>query len=157
MATVNRLNEAEAIAKYGHICDGRWERVDEFCAILEIPEGIAANWINSATGRPTTRIYCNKDMHGPLMQALQNAKERELLDELKTFDGAFLIRSVRGCPSVLSWHSYGLAIDINAEENKLGAKPTLSASLVECFEDAGFYWGGRFKRKDGMHFQLAEG
>jgi hypothetical protein len=32
----------------------------------------------------------------------------------------------------------------------------LSPGFVKCFTDNGFEWGGTWKRKDPMHFQLAE-
>lgn len=118
------------------------------------------------------RIYCNKLLVHPLNKAFKNLKERGCMSELKTWDGCFNIRPIRGCEDkyneliklgdyfeasrYLSLHSWALAIDVNAFENKLGQKPKLSSNFVKCFTDAGFDWGGRFKRVDGMHFQLAQ-
>lgn len=99
------------------------------------------------------RLYCNKIIIGPLMQAFSNIIDRGLIDELKTFDGCFNIRRKRGLKS-LSLHSWGIAIDINAAWNGLGKEPTMSQRLVKCFTDCGFEWGGNWSRKDGMHFQL---
>lgn len=99
------------------------------------------------------KLYCNKILIGPLMQALSNIIDRGLVDELKTWDGCFNVRKKRGLKS-LSLHSWGIAIDINATWNKLGKEPTMSAKLVKCFTDCGFEWGGTWSRKDGMHFQL---
>jgi hypothetical protein len=99
------------------------------------------------------RIYCNKDLIGPLSQAFKNLIERKCVDELKTWDGCFNIRKKRGLSS-MSLHSWAIAIDANAFENGLGKEPKLSAGFVKCFTDAGFEWGGTWKRKDGMHFQL---
>ena len=56
----------------------------------------------------------------------------------------------------MSLHSWGIAIDVNAFENGLNQIPKLSPGFVKCFTDAGFEWGGTWKRKDGMHFQLAK-
>jgi hypothetical protein len=56
----------------------------------------------------------------------------------------------------MSLHSWGLAVDLNAFENGLGKEPKLSPGFVKCFTDAGFDWGGTWKRKDGMHFELAK-
>lgn len=116
------------------------------------------------------KLYCNKEMIGPLMQALSNIIDRGLVDKLKTFDGCFNVRIIRGyekkyaslikqgkleeASKLLSLHSWGIAIDINAAWNGLGKTPTMSAKLVKCFTDAGFEWGGTWTRKDGMHFQL---
>ena len=100
------------------------------------------------------KLYCNKDMVAPLTQAFKNLIDRGLIGELKTFDGCFNIRKQRGANSQ-SIHSWGDAIDVNAAWNGLGKEPTLSAEFVKCFTDAGFDWGGVWKRKDGMHFQLA--
>jgi len=47
-------------------------------------------------------------------------------------------------------------VDVNAFENAMGKEPKLSSGFVKCFTDAGFDWGGNWKRKDGMHFQLAK-
>ncbi len=101
------------------------------------------------------KLYCNKEMIGPLMQAFSNIIDRGLINELKTWDGCFNVRKKRGLNS-LSLHSWGIAIDINAAWNGLGKTPTMSAKLVKCFTDAGFEWGGTWKnRPDGMHFQLS--
>ena len=99
------------------------------------------------------KLYCNKILVGPLMQALSNIIDRGLVDELKTWDGCFNVRKKRGLKS-LSLHSWGIAIDINAAWNGLGKEPTMSNRLVKCFTDCGFEWGGTWSRKDGMHFQL---
>jgi len=118
------------------------------------------------------KIYCNKIMVSFLCQAFSNLINRGFVKELKTWDGCFVIRPIRGyekkykelikagklkeAMNYLSLHSFGLAIDVNANWNKLGQTPTLSDGFVKCFTDAGFDWGGNFKRKDGMHFQLAK-
>ncbi len=101
------------------------------------------------------RIYCNLDLVEPLSKALANLKENGLESELKTWDGCFNIRKVRGSTTSMSLHSWGVAIDVNASENGLGQEPQLSPEFVACFTSAGFDWGGNFNRKDGMHFQLA--
>lgn len=99
------------------------------------------------------KLYCNKQIVAPLIQAFSNVIDRGLIDELKTWDGCFNVRKKRGLKS-LSLHSWGIAIDINAAWNGLGKTPTMSPELVKCFTDAGFDWGGTWTRKDGMHFQL---
>jgi len=99
------------------------------------------------------RIYCNKIMIGPLTQAFTNLIQRGFVNELKTWDGCFNIRKKRGLTSQ-SLHSWGIAIDVNAFENGLNQTPKLSPGFVKCFKDAGFNWGGEWKRKDGMHLEL---
>lgn len=100
------------------------------------------------------KLYCNRDMIGPLSKAFKNLIDRKYIKELKTFDGCFNIRNKRGLNSP-SLHSWGIAIDVNASWNQLNQKPTLSPGFVKCFTDAGFHWGGLWQRIDGMHFQLA--
>jgi hypothetical protein len=99
------------------------------------------------------KIYCNKDMVAPLSKAFKNLIDTGHVSELKTYDGCFNIRKKRGLSS-MSLHSWAVAIDFNAFENGLGVEPKLSAGFVKCFTDAGFDWGGIWRRKDGMHFQL---
>jgi hypothetical protein len=99
------------------------------------------------------KLYCNKIMVAPLSQAFKNLIDRNFVKELKTFDGCFNVRKKRGL-TTMSLHSWGIAIDVNAAWNGLNKTPQLSAGFVKCFTDAGFDWGGTWKRKDGMHFQL---
>jgi len=99
------------------------------------------------------KLYCNKIIIAPLIQAFSNLIDRDFVKELKTFDGCFNVRKKRGLTS-MSLHSWGIAIDVNAAWNGLGKTPVLSAGFVKCFTDAGFDWGGTWQRKDGMHFQL---
>jgi D-alanyl-D-alanine carboxypeptidase len=101
------------------------------------------------------KIYCNRDMVEPLKAALTNVVHRNLAAQIKSWDGCFNIRRKRGAASQ-SLHSWGLAIDINAASNSFGKKPTMPPELVKCFTDAGFDWGGTWRKPDGMHFQLAK-
>jgi hypothetical protein len=125
--------------------------------LFDVPPEIASVWVNETTGRgmPTRRIYCNHDLVDPLQRALDNIMHADLVRELKTFDGCFEIRAVRNSSGKVSPHAYGLAIDLNAAENPHGADPALSPQFIHCWEEAGFDWGGRFLRPNGMHFSYA--
>ena len=74
---------------------------------------------------------------------------------MKTYHGCFNIRLKRG-GSTYSLHSWAIAIDLNAFENRMGSEPKLTTGFVNCFKDAGFDWGGDWKIQDGMHFQLSK-
>lgn len=150
-----RLSFQDAAERYGPIEELVWRDEALWCVFYEVPVEVAHTWVNSATGKPVTHIYINRDIVGNLHQAVQNIIARGLVSELKTFDGCFSIRDVRAEPGRPSTHSVACAIDLNASENRLGQEPKLSEEFVKCFKDAGFTWGGDFKRKDGMHFSLA--
>lgn len=140
-----------AVARYGPIVKGKWLNEHKWMTIFKVPQTIAKALLNRATNKNTNYIYCNLDLVEPLLKSFNLIIANNLISELKTFDGCFCIRAVRGS-TALSSHSYGLAIDINADDNKLGSTPLIPANLVRCFKDSGFSWGGDFKRLDGMHF-----
>jgi intein/homing endonuclease len=59
-------------------------------------------------------------------------------------------------------NSWGTAFDINVPQNGLNKIPALVGEkgsvreIVPIANDFGFYWGGHFTRKDGMHFEIAK-
>jgi len=122
----------------------------DFMKLWDIPEAI-----NKAIPTLPNKIYCNKALITSLEKAFNNIIDCCLTNEVKTWDGCFNIRMIRRGHS-WSTHSWGISIDINAAWNRLGKKPQMSPELVACFTDAGFDWGGTWKRLDGMHFQLKE-
>jgi len=76
------------------------------------------------------------------------------------FSGAWNLRYTRGyeAQGILSPHSWGIAIDIDASENPMGnpLRTTFPAWYVNAWKSAGFLWGGEFEgRKDSMHFQVS--
>lgn len=141
--------------------------------------GFAAKWLTMwdvpkelEIGVIPKRIYCNKDLIIPLSKAFNNLIATGFVDELKTWDGCYNARAIRGYEEkykqarrakdivsairFLSVHSWGNAIDVNAFQNALGTKGKLSIGFIKCFTDAGFDWGGIWARRDPMHFQLAK-
>ena len=136
------VTSAQALKKYGD------PTKENNMTLWDIPT-------NLEVGVIPKRLYCNRDMIAPLTQAFTNLINTGKVAELKTWDGCFNIRKKRGLSS-MSLHSWGIAIDVNAAWNGLGKDPVLSPEFVKCFTDAGFDWGGTWKRKDGMHFQLAK-
>lgn len=142
---------AAAIAHFGAIDleHAHWPDQSKWMDYLAIPEGFFPG---------ITKIYCNKDIHGPLLAALTEVHTKGLSPVLKTFDGCFNIRAVRGS-SNMSTHAYGLAVDINASINPLASTHgdfTKHLDVVDCFKSQGFDWGGDWNgRKDSMHFSYA--
>lgn len=76
------------------------------------------------------------------------------------YGGCYQWRSKRSDASQLSIHTWGLAVDIDPANNPMGKRweiGMLDARIIEAFEMAGWQWGGRWKKPDGMHFQYAVG
>lgn len=84
-----------------------------------------------------------------------------LLDRVLTYGGSFVPRFIRGSSTNLSNHSFGSAFDINVAWNQLGHEPAAKGQegcvreLVPIANEYGFYWGGHFSRRDGMHFEIS--
>ena len=138
------VTSKDCITKYGPpAADNKW------LVLWDVPVELEIGFIPK-------RIYCNKDLVVPLTQAFKNLIDTGCVKEIKTWDGCFNIRKIKGSES-WSLHSRAIAIDVNAFENSFGAVPKLTPEFVKCFTDAGFDWGGNFKtRTDPMHFQLAK-
>src|SRR5262245_4544700 len=83
-------------------------------------------------------------------------------DLLLSWAGSFAPRFVRGSRTTLSNHAWGTGFDVNVPWNPLGAVPALRGAkgsvreLVPIANEHGFYWGGHFTRRDGMHFEVAQ-
>ncbi|WP_167597688.1 M15 family metallopeptidase [Leeuwenhoekiella sp. ZYFB001] len=141
------VGSTDCIHKYGEPTPSM-ER--KWLTLWDVPDAI-----NRELPVIPNKIYCNRDLIAPLENAFWNIISNCLQDEVKTWDGCFNVRLVRG-GKTWSLHSWAIAIDINAAWNGLGKEPQMSKELVKCFTDAGFDWGGTWTRKDGMHFQLKQ-
>lgn len=92
-----------------------------------------------------------------LWQAWEDAG---LLHLVRSWEGMYVARFIRGSRSTLSNHAKGSAFDINYTGNELGRTPASVGKLNSVRElvplavHFGFYWGGWFSRSDGMHFEI---
>lgn len=109
----------------------------------------------------SSTVYFHKKGADKLIKLWADWEANGLLGKILTWDGAYNPRFIRGSRTVLSNHAFGTAFDINYVWNKLGVIPALVGQkgcvreLVEIANENGFYWGGHFTRRDGMHFELA--
>lgn len=158
MATLTGL---DFYKKFGH--PGKKKFINSL-VIWDVP-------LELETGFIPNRIYCHPIIIEPLSISFKNLIIRGYVKELKTWDGCWNFRPIRGYEKVyarlmaagkeeqamryLSVHSWACSVDLNANENRLGEKPRLSKGFVKCFTDGGMEWGGNWKRPDGMHFQIA--
>lgn len=106
----------------------------------------------------------------PSFEALLKAwGDAGLLEHILSWNGSYVPRYKRGrAPgpgeppnlAYLSAHAWGSAFDINARWNPLGRVPAFAGTegsvwdLVEIAESLGWAWGGRWRRPDGMHFEI---
>ena len=133
-------------AKYGMT----WNVVEDF--------KWSENILIMDTVKPLKRILINKEFQSKLKTAFTNLERAGLHTEIKTYDGCYNNRSVRGSESK-SLHAWAMAIDLNASLEKLGQSGThWSAQFVAIMKAAGLFWGGDWRgRKDNMHFALFNG
>ncbi|MFT5563488.1 MAG: hypothetical protein ACI970_000200 [Myxococcota bacterium] len=125
---------------------------------ISIEQGWVDRYIKTVTlpGIATTR--CHELMIPQLLAALDEVRELGLYGHFKPeqFGGCYYPRHIDWDPAYpLSNHAWGIAVDFNTHDNWLGDPPQMDMRIVEVFERWGFEWGGRWRRPDGMHFELA--
>jgi hypothetical protein len=119
-------------------------------------------WLIQAdfTWFPSRGFLVNKDFKNLLFNAFTKIQAVSLQDEIKTFDGCYNNRSVRGLQTT-SMHAWAAAIDLNALLEPMGQQTThWTPDFLQIMKDAGLFWGGDFhnaSRHDGMHFALLDG
>lgn len=110
----------------------------------------------------TEKLRVHKKIAHQFQKLFKDWEKAGLLHLLKTYEGSYNPRLIRGSADALSTHSFGIAIDFNAKWNGLGVIPAKAGEegsvreLVQIANKNGFYWGGHFTRKDGMHFEVAK-
>lgn len=140
------------------------------------PEGIKilGNWqsenlirvtvpqLKGIVGAPKDgRIFWHKAAKEQLLRLFQAWADAGLMHLVRSWAGSWNPRFVRGSRTNLSNHAWAVALDINAPWNGLGRQPALVGEhgsvreLVPLANEHGFYWGGHYDRKDGMHFEVS--
>jgi len=159
------ITRADARQRYGAIDLAQagqarqWPRHREWIVRFDIPRSVLNDphyhMVTGTDGFAVNHMWVNRDLVPMLNAAFSNISARGLVNELDTFDGAWVLRQRRGGGSI-SGHAFGVAVDFNGARNQQGAAPTMSANLVRAFTDAGFCWGGNWAMPDtdGMHFTL---
>ena len=102
-----------------------------------------------------THFRCHKRLVDTMEAVFTEIKNQGLEPDLFSFGGCFSFRPQR-TGSKLSAHSWGIAIDLNSENNAQGTAGNMHPGIVSVFQQAGFEWGGGWpgRTKDPMHFQF---
>jgi hypothetical protein len=140
----------------GHLSGSEALEWEKRLVFVPLPRPLQLAW--GKVGQLVTRIRVHQ-LAAPAFEAAFRTlhSDDELWGHLKTFGGTYAFRPKRDDMEVLSTHSWGVAIDLNPKGNELGVTPSMHPAVVQAFEAAGFVWGGRWRRPDGMHFQLCGG
>lgn len=130
------------------------------------PERIAilGDWVTkniTSVICPVFKIKVNLNVRcaDDYVKLMETWKKEGLSHLLLTHEGAFAPRFIRGSRSSLSNHAWGSAFDVNYQWNQLGKTPAYVGQkgsvreLVPIANELGWFWGGHFTRKDGMHFE----
>jgi len=135
------------------ITDG-WDKHN--IVTVDIPQ------LHGTKGCPNGKVSFHRKGATQLQNLFKAWETAGLLPLIKTFDGGWNPRFVRGSTKYLSNHAYGTAFDLNAQQNPLGSigalvgKEGSTRKLVDIALEYGVYWGGWFKRRDPMHFECCK-
>jgi hypothetical protein len=108
----------------------------------------------------STKFACAKAVAPILVAFCKEFHELvEPIDDGQLDDWGYAFRMTRGSEKVLSNHSSGTAIDLNALKHPLGKSNTFTPKqrniILLLITKYGLSWGGLWKRKDEMHFEIA--
>jgi len=107
------------------------------------------------------KIACAKDVAPILVAFCQDFHGWvEPIDKGQLDDWGYAFRMTRGSDKILSNHSSGTAVDLNALKHPLGKSNTFTKQQTNTIQllivKYGLSWGGNYKRrKDEMHFEIA--
>jgi hypothetical protein len=151
---------AEIISTFGNISNYidntgvlsvQWNT--EYLAIVELPFALPLSWNKAIT---VSRMTCHKLMVPIFEDVFNQINTKVLQDQLLDFGGCFSFRPERHSNKI-STHAWGIAIDLNPNEDIQGTIGNMSPAIIDVFRSAGFKWGGDWvgKTDDPMHFQYA--
>ncbi len=101
------------------------------------------------------KVECHKAIAYRLREVWKELINTNNLHLIQTYNGCLNIRMKRGKnePSV---HSWGLAIDVNAQEYPMGSPEQQPEAITQAFKNQGLSWGGYWKSiKDPMHYEFS--
>lgn len=113
-------------------------------------------------GRRVLTSRCHYKVKDSLLRILARIGDRfshlpGVMEEAQDYGGIYNNRLMRGSSHTLSTHAWGIAIDLDADDNSLKAHwPTVSDMPLEIiaeFVREGWYSIGAFEERDAMHFQ----
>jgi len=135
---------------------------------IELPYQMVLSWNRN---QPVSKISCHKKVSDSLLRilaAIESEFKRDGILEhgLHLYGGCYNHRRMRGGSS-WSRHAWGIAIDINPDQNglrtpwaedKVGQPgyATMPVKAIECFEKHGWKSYARSWGKDAMHFQATQ-
>lgn len=94
--------------------------------------------------------------HADRFQALVNDLEAKGYPIRGDQSGGYNKRNIAGT-STPSQHSFGRAIDVNWNENARGKPGSIPEDVaLELAKKHGMTWGGTWKNRDDMHFEVAD-
>jgi hypothetical protein len=146
------MTAADLIAKYG---PPNKAYLEANCILWYIQEDFP--WF------PAKVVFINKDFKDMLFVSFTAVWAAGLQVEIKTYNGCYVNRPVRGSNSI-SAHAYAAAMDLDAAIDGMVVNPTQdqrlgkwSQAFVDAMTSSGVFFGGNFiHRADPMHFSMAD-
>lgn len=111
--------------------------------------------------KQVTKSRCHRLVKDSLLRILNNigllyGGHRDIREEAEDYGGIYNFRAKRGGKS-LSLHSWGIAIDLDADDNSFRSSWPMQADMpleiMEEFAKEGWTAAGAFWGYDAMHFQ----
>ena len=101
------------------------------------------------------RVTCNVGIIDQLRDAMRRVDAAGLASTVRSFNGCFVPRHIGWSDeNMLSYHSWGIAFDVNLAVNYRGQTPHQDPRLVRILGRWGFQWGGTWIVPDGNHFEF---
>jgi hypothetical protein len=122
---------------------------------LQIDPAWAAAHIETTHVPLLGRVTCNQQIVPQLTAAMRHVHRRAPAHVVRSYDGCFVPRFIGWSDeNMLSYHSWGIAFDVNAAANVRGDTPDQDPRLVRILARYGFEWGGSWIVPDGNHFEF---
>lgn len=112
-------------------------------------------------GKRVAKSRCHHKVKDSLLRILaaigrSYGTRRDIMEEAEDYAGIFNFRPKRGSSS-LSLHSWGIAIDLDADDNTFRDtwpfQADMPLEIIECFAREGWTSAAAFWGYDAMHFQ----
>jgi hypothetical protein len=127
---------------------------------LDLPYQMRLSW---DLNNKISRFLCHKKIKDSLRACLEGiynlyGKDLSVIanKRMDIFGGCLNIRKKRGSTSQWSTHAWGIAIDLDPDNNRLKwgrSRATMPEEVIDIFINSGWTSLGRREDRDYMHFQ----